>query len=73
MNTCSSVQKVYHVFGNSTNSKLCAPHIVSQLQAILADPKHLVNLKLELAVTIVVGEHFVKATYDLLVVEVNNR
>ena len=42
-----------------------APHIVSQLQAILADPEHLVNVKLELAVTIDVGEHFVKATYDL--------
>lgn len=42
-----------------------APHIVSQLQAILSDPQRQVNLKLELAVTIDVGEHFVKATYYL--------
>ena len=36
-----------------------------QLQNLLSDPESLVNLKLELAVTIDVGEHFVKATYFL--------
>ena len=41
------------------------PLIVPQLQAILADPEYLVNLKLELAATIDVGKYFVKATYDL--------
>ena len=39
--------------------------IVLQLQDILSDPQRLVNLKLELAVTVDVGEHFVKATYYL--------
>lgn len=42
-----------------------APNIVRQLQDLLSDPESLVNLKLELAVTIDVGEHFVKATYLL--------
>ena len=41
------------------------PNIVRQLQDLLSDPESLVNLKLELAVTIDVGEHFVKATYFL--------
>ena len=36
---------------------------VSQLQAVFSDPERLINLKLELAITIDVGEHFVKATY----------
>lgn len=31
----------------------------------LSDPESLVNLKLDLAVTIDVGQHFVKATYFL--------
>ena len=42
-----------------------APRIIPLLQAILADPERLVNLKLELAATINVGKHFVKATYEL--------
>ena len=37
-----------------------APNIV---QDLLSDPESLVNFNLELAVTIDVGEHFVKATY----------
>lgn len=42
-----------------------APNIVSQLQNVQSDPEALVKLKLELAVTIDVGEHFVKDTYYL--------
>ena len=42
-----------------------APNIVPQLQDLLSDPESLVNLKLELAVIIDVGEHFVKS-YVLL-------
>mgnify|MGYP001799753485 CR=1 FL=1 len=38
---------------------------MSQLQALLSDPESLVKLKLELAMTIDVEEHFVKATYFL--------
>ena len=37
----------------------------AQLQAILSNPQRLMSLKLELAATIDVGEHFVKATYFL--------
>lgn len=42
-----------------------APQLVPQLQAILSDPQRQMSLKLELAVTVDVGEHFVKATYFL--------
>ena len=42
-----------------------APNIVPQLQDLQSDPESLVNLKLELAATIEVAEHFVKATYFL--------
>ena len=41
------------------------PQLLPQLQAIFSDPERLINLKLELAITIDVGEHFVKATYFL--------
>jgi len=41
------------------------PTLLPQLQAILFDPQRQMSLKLELAVTIDVGEHFVKATYFL--------
>ena len=41
------------------------PNIVPQLQDLLSDPESLVNLKLEIAVIIDFGEHFVKATYFL--------
>ena len=41
------------------------PQLLPQLQAIFFDPERLINLKLELAITIDVGEHFVKATYFL--------
>ena len=41
------------------------PQLLSQLQAIFSDPERLINLKLELAITIDVGEHFVNATYFL--------
>ena len=41
------------------------PQLLSQLQAIFSDPERLINLKLELAITIDVGGHFVKATYFL--------
>ena len=41
------------------------PQLLPQLQAILSDPVRLINLKLELAITIDFGEHFVKATYFL--------
>ena len=44
--------------------KVC-PQLLPQLQAILADPQRLMSLKVELAVTIDVGECFVKATYFL--------
>ena len=41
------------------------PQLLLQLQAIVSDPERVINLKLELAITIDVGEHFVKATYSL--------
>ena len=46
------------------DAKVC-PQLMPQLQAILSHPQRLMSLKLELAVTIDVGEHFVKATYFL--------
>ena len=46
------------------DAKVC-PQLPPQLQAILSDPQRLMSLKLELAATIDVGEHFVKATYFL--------
>ena len=46
------------------DTKVC-PQLLPQLQAILSNPQRLMNLKLELAATIDVGEHFVKATYLL--------
>ena len=52
-------------FLNDAEVENIAPKIVAQLRAILSDPQRLVDLKLELAVTIDVGEHFVKATYYL--------
>ena len=68
-------QKVYkHVleqfgdvprFRQEAAAEKIAPNIVPQLQDLLSDPESLVNLKLELAVIIDVGEHFVKATYFL--------
>lgn len=41
------------------------PQLLPQLQTIFSDPKRGINLKLELAMTIDVAEHFVKATYFL--------
>ena len=41
------------------------PRLAQQLQAIIFDPQRLVDLKLELAVTVNIGEPFVKATYFL--------
>lgn len=41
------------------------PQLLPQLQTIFSDPERLINLKLELAITIDVAEHFVKATYFL--------
>ena len=52
-------------FLNDAEVENIAPKIVAQLRAILSDPQRFVDLKLELAVTIDVGEHFVKATYYL--------
>ena len=46
------------------DAKVC-PQLLPQLQAILSEPQRPMNLKLELAATIDVGEHFVKATYFL--------
>ena len=46
------------------DAKVC-PQILPQLQEILSDPQQHMLLKLELAATIDVGEHFVKATYFL--------
>ena len=46
------------------DAKVC-PQILPQLQEILSDPQQHMPLKLELAATIDVGEHFVKATYFL--------
>ena len=45
-------------------TKICA-QIVPQLLEIMPDPQRLIDLKLELDVTIDVGQHFVKATYYL--------
>ena len=67
--------EVYHQlmvqFGDVTrfveeakDAKVC-PQLPPQLQAILSEPQRPMNLKLELAATIDVGEHFVKATYFL--------
>ena len=44
------------------DAKVC-PQILPQLQEILSDPQQHMLLKLELAATMDVGEHFVKATY----------
>ena len=44
--------------------KICV-EIVPQLLEIMCDPQRLIDLKLELAVTIDLGQHFVKATYYL--------
>ena len=52
-------------FLNDAEVENIAPKIVAQLRAILSDPQRLVDFKLDLAVTIDVGEHFVKATYYL--------
>ena len=41
------------------------PQILPQLQEIFSDPQQRMLLKLELAATIDIGEHFVKATYFL--------
>ena len=46
------------------DAKVC-PQILPQLQVILCDPQQHMLLKLELAATIDVGEHFVKAMYFL--------
>ena len=44
------------------DAKVC-PQILPELQEILSDPQQHMLLKLELAATMDVGEHFVKATY----------
>ena len=44
--------------------KICA-QIVPQLLEIMSDPQRLIDLKLELPVTVDVGNHFVKASYYL--------
>ena len=44
--------------------KICAQD-VPQLLEIMSDPQRLIDLELELAVTVDVGQHFVKATYYL--------
>ena len=44
------------------DAKVC-PQILPQLQEILSDPQQHMLLKLELAATMDVGEHSVKATY----------
>ena len=46
------------------DAKVC-PQILPQLQEILSDPQQQMLLKLELAATIDVGQHFAKATYFL--------
>ena len=46
------------------DAKVC-PQILPQLQEILSDPQQHMLLKLELAATIDVGQHFVTATYFL--------
>ena len=46
------------------DAKVC-PQILPQLQEILSDPQQHMVFKLELAASIDVGEHFVKATYFL--------
>lgn len=45
-------------------AKVC-PKLLPQPQAILSSPQRLMSSKLELPVTIDVGEHSVKATYFL--------
>ena len=50
--------------GEAKGVKVC-PQLLPQLQATLSDPQRQMNLKLGLAATIDVGEHFVKATYFL--------
>lgn len=53
-------------FLQEATAEKISPNIVPKLQNLIsADSGSLVNLKLELAVTIDVGEHFVKATYFL--------
>ena len=42
-----------------------APKLSDQLLAIIDDPDHYRSLMLQLAATVDIGQHFVKATYDL--------
>ncbi|CAB4040917.1 DNA-directed primase polymerase, partial [Paramuricea clavata] len=68
----AALNRIAFIFPNLLNV-VCFSHtldnvakrIVPQLQAIMSDPRRLIDLKLELAVTIDVGQHFVKATYYL--------
>ena len=47
------------------NNQDVAPRVADHLSAIIDDPEQLCRLKLELAVLVDIGQHFVKATYDL--------
>ena len=47
------------------NNQDVAPKLTGRLSANIHDPQQLCHLKLELAVVVDIGQHFVKATYDL--------
>ena len=60
-----TVWRFHKVCGEAKNAKAC-PLLLPQFQVILSDPQRLMSLKLKLAATIDVGEHFVKATKFLV-------
>ena len=55
---------VWRFIEEAKDAKVC-PQLLPQLQATVSDPQQLMSLKLELAVTTDIGEHFVKAMYFL--------
>ena len=55
----------YKISSGGRSRETRPKHCTATMQDLLSDPESLVNLKLELAVIIEVGEHFVKATYFL--------
>ena len=52
-------------FLEEASAATVGPHLVPQIQAILSDKQQVISLKLELAITIDLGERFVNATYFL--------
>ena len=52
-------------FLEEASAATVGPQLVPQIQAILSDQQQVISLKLELAITIDLGQRFVNATYFL--------